>query len=48
MEKYFKRKTPELGSGNNPRDSCPEDINWEEEIKYDSGLRKEIDAYHPN
>lgn len=48
MEKYFKRKTPELGSGNNPRDSCPEDINWEEEIKYDPSLRKEIDAYHPN
>jgi hypothetical protein len=30
------------------RDSCPEDINWEEEIKYDPSLRKEIDAYHPN
>jgi len=24
------------------------DINWEEEIKYDPGLRKEIDSYHPN
>jgi hypothetical protein len=48
MEKYFKRKTPELGSGNNLRDSCPKDINWEEEIKYDHGLRKEIDNYHPN
>ena len=24
------------------------DINWEEEIKYDPGLRKDIDAYHPN
>ena len=24
------------------------DINREEEIKHDLGLRKEIDAYHPN
>jgi hypothetical protein len=24
------------------------EINWEEEIKYDPGLRKLIDAYHPN
>jgi dTDP-D-glucose 4,6-dehydratase len=26
----------------------PDEINWDEEIKYDPGLRKEIDAYHPN
>ena len=25
-----------------------DDINWEEEIKYDPGLRKQIDDYHPN
>jgi len=27
---------------------CLPQINLEEEIKYDLGLRKEIDAYHPN
>ena len=25
-----------------------DDINWEEEIKYDLGLRKQIDDYYPN
>ena len=39
MEMFFKRKAP---------DSRPDDINWEEEIKYDPGLRKEINSYHPN
>ena len=39
MERFFKRKAP---------DSRPDDINWEEEIKYDLGLNKKIDAYHPN
>ena len=29
------------------RISCPE-INWDEEIKYDPVLGKQIDAYHPN
>jgi hypothetical protein len=24
------------------------DINWEEEIKYDPRIQKQIDAYHPN
>ena len=48
MEKYFKRKAPELDSSINPRNLCVEDINWEEEIKYDPGLRKQIDSYHPN
>jgi hypothetical protein len=28
--------------------SSHDDINWEEEIKYDPGLRKLIDDYHPN
>ena len=42
MEKYFKRKAPELDS------RSLQDINWEEEIKYDPGLRKQIDSYHPN
>ena len=39
MERYFKRKA-----------SCPveDEINWDEEIKYDPSLRKEIDSYHPN
>lgn len=25
-----------------------DDINWEEKIKYDPGLRKQIDDYHSN
>ena len=39
MERYFKRKA-----------SCAaeDEINWDEEIQYDPGLRKEIDSYHPN
>ncbi|KAG2620807.1 hypothetical protein PVAP13_3NG200304 [Panicum virgatum] len=39
MERYFKRKA-----------SCPaeDEINWDEKIQYDPGLRKEIDSYHPN
>ena len=39
MERYFKRKA-----------SCltEDEINWDEVIKYDPGLRKEIDFYHPN
>jgi hypothetical protein len=46
MERFYKRKTPD--SGTSARNSCGlDDINWEEEIKYDPGLRKEIDAYHP-
>ena len=46
MERYYKRKAQDTIDGN--RISCPEEINWDEEIKYDPGLRKEIDAYHPN
>ena len=39
MERYFKRKA-----------SCPDEneINWDEEIQYDPGLRNTIDSYHPN
>ena len=39
MGRYFKRKA-----------SCPaeNEINWDEEIQYDPGLRKTIDSYHPN
>ncbi|XP_021306313.1 uncharacterized protein LOC8155504 [Sorghum bicolor] len=48
MEKYFKRKAPEPDSANNARNLCLDDINWEDEIKYDPGLRKQIDEYHPN
>jgi len=39
MERFFKIKAP---------DSRPDDINWEEEIKYDLGLSKKINSYHPN
>ena len=39
---------PEPDSGNNARNSCLDDINWEEDIKYDTGLRKQINDYHPN
>lgn len=48
MEKFLKRKAPD--STNNARSSCPDlhEINWNEEIEYDPGLRKPIDAYHPN
>ncbi|KAL6645146.1 hypothetical protein ACP70R_016754 [Stipagrostis hirtigluma subsp. patula] len=47
MENYFKRKASEI-NGNNARNSCPDDIDWEEEIKFDPGLRKPIDAYRSN
>jgi hypothetical protein len=41
MERYFsKRKAPYR--------ALEIDINWEEEIKYDPGIWKQIDAYHPN
>jgi hypothetical protein len=44
MERFYKRKAPYNGIG---RNSChPDDINWEDEIKYDPGLRKEINSYH--
>jgi hypothetical protein len=48
MERFYKRKAPEADSGNNVGNSSHDDINWEEEIKYDPGLRKLIDDYHPN
>ena len=48
MERFYKRKAPEPDSGNNARNSRLDDINWEEEIKFDPGLRKQIDDYHPN
>jgi len=46
MERFFKRKAPEQDHAN--RATCLPEINWEEEIKYDPGLRKVIDSYHPN
>jgi hypothetical protein len=47
MERFYKTKAPD--SGTSARNSCAlDDINWEEENKYDLGLRKEIDAYYPN
>jgi hypothetical protein len=46
MERFFKRKASKHDHVNNSR--CLPEINFEEEIKYDLGLRKEIDAYHPN
>jgi len=48
MERFFKRKVPEPDSANIASNLCLDDINWEEEIKYDPGLRKQIDDYHPN
>ena len=48
MERFYKRKAQDIDSANNNRNSCLDDLNWEEEIKYDPGLRKQIDAYHPN
>uniref|UniRef100_I1P1W2 HAT C-terminal dimerisation domain-containing protein n=1 Tax=Oryza glaberrima TaxID=4538 RepID=I1P1W2_ORYGL len=48
MERFYKRKVPEPNSANNACNSCLDDINWEDEIKYDPGLRKQIDEYHPN
>lgn len=47
-DKYFKRKEPEIDCGGTSRNPCPNDINWEEEIKYNPGVRKQTDAYHPN
>jgi hypothetical protein len=32
----------------NPMPPAPEDIDWEEEIQFDPGKRKEIRSYHPN
>ena len=47
MERFYKRKSSD--SGTSARNLCGlDDINWEEEIKYDPSLRKDIDAYHPN
>jgi hypothetical protein len=58
MERYLKRKAPDHANNpassrqqhkdNNAIISAPEDINWEEEIQFDPGKRKEIRAYHPN
>jgi hypothetical protein len=48
MERFYKRKAPEADSHNNVGNSSHDDINWEEEIKYDPRLRKLIDDYHPN
>jgi hypothetical protein len=36
IERFCKRKASDIGS--DARNSChPDDINWEEEIKYDTG-----------
>ena len=60
MERWLKRKAPDDANnvGNSqqqdanvtfhPIPSAPKDINWEEEIQFDPGKRKEISAYHPN
>jgi dTDP-D-glucose 4,6-dehydratase len=48
MERFYKRKAPDMVTANNNRNSCLDDLNWEKEIKYDLGLRKQIDAYHLN
>ena len=48
MERFYKWKAPDTDTANNNRNSCLDDLNWEVEIKYDPGLRKQIDAYHPN
>jgi hypothetical protein len=45
MDQYYKRKEPEPSNVRNEGNQC---INWEEEIKFDPGGRKLIDAYHPN
>ncbi|XP_066384858.1 uncharacterized protein [Miscanthus floridulus] len=47
-EMSMARKAPKPDSGNNARNSRLDYINWEEEIKFDPGLRKQIDDYHPN
>jgi dTDP-D-glucose 4,6-dehydratase len=46
MERYYKRKAQDAIDAN--RISSPDEINWDRRIKYDPGLRKEIDAYHQN
>ena len=46
MERYYKRKAQDTIDAN--RTSCLDELNWDEEIKYDPNLRKEIDAYHRN
>jgi hypothetical protein len=48
MNRYYKRKEPEPSNVRKEGNQCPYDFNWEEEIKYDPGVRKLIDAYHPN
>jgi hypothetical protein len=59
MERWLKRKVPDDANnvGNSQQRNCnvtfptpqaPEYINWEEEIQFDPGKRKEICAYHPN
>jgi hypothetical protein len=48
MERFFKRKAPELDGANRSRNPCSADISWEEEIKNDPRMRREIDTYHPN
>ena len=48
MERFYKWKGQDIDTANNNRNSCLDDLHWEEEIKYDLGLRKQIDAYHPN
>jgi hypothetical protein len=48
MDRYYKRKEPKPSNIRNKGNQGTYEINWEEEIKYDPGLRKLIDAYHPN
>ncbi|WVZ87886.1 hypothetical protein U9M48_034461 [Paspalum notatum var. saurae] len=56
MARWLKRKAPDdvNNAGNshqqaaNVTTATPEDINFEEEIQFDPGKRKEMRAYHPN
>jgi hypothetical protein len=44
MQRYFKRKVPD-GPSPSTDQQC---LNWEDEIEFDPGKRKEISKYHPN
>jgi hypothetical protein len=44
MQRYFKRKVSD-GPSPSTDQQC---LNWEDEIEFDPGKRKEISKYHPN
>jgi len=33
MDKFYKRKAQDINTANNNRNSCLDDLNWEEEMK---------------